>query len=272
MKRPVYIFSFLLVVFLGITAFYFYQQPDKQSLNYIHKHLAESTYKKWNTYFEKIPIEKVNLVPLDSLLTELHFFEDIFIRRLFSLTPEDFDIRGFSYKHEKPTPLKQIGTKIFRREEKTISIIPQYVPMSAYEPLITMMNDATDSTGDRLYVYQGFRSSGRQAFLFLKTLIGMANYSLEKTISFVALPGYSPHNSYSRTGIAFTTQEGAHGFDPDPGITGFDYLPAIEWLKAHSQNYSFYEFSKADYGLRPNIPLWYWIGKQNIGAPMLRDY
>lgn len=118
---------------------------------------------------------------------------------------------------------------------KPFIIPPQYLPVKPYEAYLDMMEAMHNDLGKRLYIESGYRSSAYQLYLFVYYLKNH-DYSVEETVGWVALPGYSEHGAPEFQAIDFINAEGISG-ETDP--EAFERLEEYQWLLQNAGRFGF---------------------------------
>lgn len=113
--------------------------------------------------------------------------------------------------------------------------------------------------GRGILIGSGYRSPAYQLQLIVQMLPHF-DYSLEKTLVHVSLPGASDHNRVDRLGIDFVSDSGIDLAWSD--AAAFTALPQYAWLVAHAREFGF-EPDPPKAGLAVASPWhWRWVGKR----------
>jgi D-alanyl-D-alanine carboxypeptidase len=127
-----------------------------------------------------------------------------------------------------------------------------------WQDYLQMMAGMERDLGKRLYIDSGYRSPGRQAYLFIKYLVTNHNYSLQETARWVALPGYSEHGSPERTALDFINADGINGENPGQTAADFENLPEYQWLVQNARRFHFFLSYPRDNPWGVTFEPWHW--------------
>lgn len=240
MKRILFL-SLILIIFILISGFFFtFIKINYDKLNFIQRNIASSIYEKWENYIQQIEPESRALVDYNLLLNTLNVYEKYFALRVFDINPKEIGFMGPFYSKEKPDSLVKIeNVKLFFNESEVETGI-QYYPLHSYKDYFEMMETMEKEIGKRLYIDSGYRSPGRQAYLFFKYLVNSNEFSLKENGRWIAMPGYSEHGSPFNTAIDFINEKGINGFSNNQTAEDFEHLEEYKWLEENAHNFNFY--------------------------------
>jgi D-alanyl-D-alanine carboxypeptidase len=125
-----------------------------------------------------------------------------------------------------------------------------------------MMARMQKDLGKRLYIDSGYRSPGRQLFLFFYYLSHEFGYSLKHNAAFVAFPGYSEHGNPYNTACDLINLKGISGEEKGQRAEDFTALPEYEWMLKNASKFNFYlSYPKGNpYGI--TFEPWHWRWKK----------
>jgi hypothetical protein len=253
----------LLILFSAVFIYIvllFIQRPDYEELNFVHKRFAQLVHDKWETKINSLPKEERAVVDYDILMDELNYFERKFAQKLFSINPNDIGFKGPFYSREKPANLVKIeSVKVGKSEQESETGI-QYCPYQSYLNYERMMKKMEDDIGMRLYIDSGYRSPGRQAYLFFYYLVTSSEFSLLENAKWIAMPGYSEHGHPINNAIDFINEDGINGFSGNQTAKDFEVLEEYNWLQANAHLFNFYlSYPKGNpYGVEFEPWHWHW--------------
>lgn len=227
----------LVVLSLGI---YFIYKTDYTELNPIQKLLAEKIYKKWDNKINSYPKDERVTVDYENLLSELSLFERMLVADIFSIDPKELGFKGPFYSKEKPGRLVKLSSVRLNVNGKEIETGVQFYPEHAYRDFENMISQMKKETGKTLHICSGYRSPGRQAYLFFKYLVTSSKFSLEENARWIAMPGYSEHGSPVNTSVDLENEDGINGIDKGQSPEDFEKLPEYKWLLENAARYNFY--------------------------------
>jgi len=163
--------------------------------------------------------------------------ERAFVKKFLKIEPSAYG-HTQPYLGVKPVPLfmKKIEnqTYLWKGEEKEIPA--QYLPFRAWWAYRKLNKAIGKDIGKPLLIKSGYRSSAYQILTFLYYLVQKHNFDYKKTLSLVALPGYSEHGCPDIQGIDFITTDGVIA---GPEIS-FDKTKEYQWLLKNASKYRFY--------------------------------
>jgi hypothetical protein len=248
---------YILVFCFAVTAAYLllFDISNYNSLPYTQRHTAESVLNTFEKVMDNKPPEERAILDYDSLLGELSFIQRNFANNIFSIEPSELGFKGPYYSRERPSLLMKIeSVKLSDGRETGI----QYLPHHVYADYIRMMEQMEKEIFRRLYVDSGYRSPGRQAYLFFYYLVKSSNFSLNENAKWIAMPGYSEHGHPVNTAIDFCSIEGINGFSNNQTAEDFVKLPEYEWLLENASKFNFYLSYPKNNNLGVAFEPWHW--------------
>lgn len=233
---------------------------DYKELNPIQKKLAENIYKKWDAKIKSGPKESYAITDGEELFNILNPIEKIFVRRIFAIDPAELGFKGPFYYSGKPDKLTKINSVKFTVNGQPKETGIQYYPEKAYKDFLRMNSALKSQTGKTLNIDSGYRSPGRQAYLFFKYLVTSSKYSLKENARWIAMPGYSEHGNPLNTAADLVNNDGINGIDDNQSAEDFERLPEYKWLSENAANYNFYlSYPKNNkYGVAFEPWHWHW--------------
>lgn len=215
---------------------------------------------------EKLKIErqekddKLPIISFKYLYKILNKIEKEFVIDLLELSPKEYGFKG-SFLGIKPVPLflKRIKNQKYIEggEEKEIAI--QYLPLKIWHAYKKLNRAIQKDLEKQLLVKSGYRSPAYQALIFLYYLVEKYKFDHARTMSLVAIPGYSEHGYPPRQAIDFITQNETVWEDE----VRFGETEEYKWLLKNANKYNFYlSYSKNNpWGVA--FEPWHWHYKKS---------
>lgn len=217
------------------------QNPLYKELNPVHKYLANNVVDKWEAKILTIDADRRAIVDYDTLFAELNFFERRLVKKVFDINPADLGFRGKFFSLEKPNNLKLIeSVTLIDKDGEEYKTGIQYAPPHVYIDFVKMNKQMQSDIGKKLFIDSGYRSQGRQAYLFFFYLVRSNNYSLSENAKWIAMPGYSEHGNPIRTSLDLVNENGINGFNKGQTAADFENLKEYEWLLRNASTFNFY--------------------------------
>ncbi len=259
MKKILLLLVFASIAFILCGIFLFYSPINFDKLNFVQRFATKSIFEKWDEYLQNIPKEIRAIVDYDTLMNQLNFYERNFAERIFSIDPKELGFKGPKYSKENPGKLIQIESVKVGKGETGI----QYCPEHSYNDYLLMMQKMKNDIGKQLYIDSGYRSPGRQAYLFFYYLTTSSEYSLKENAKWIAMPGYSEHGNPINNAIDFVNEDGINGFSENQTAADFEALPEFEWLMKNANQFNFYLSYPKDnpFGVAYEPWHWHWAEK-----------
>lgn len=224
-------------------SFYFYISFTKinlTKLNFFHRLLLKQTVKKWEKYTNSIPKEKYAITEYDALISLLNFLEKYLVNQILSIDPKNLGFNGPFYSLELPDNLKKINSVKFKGKGEGGETGVQYCPNHSLNDFIAMDIAIFNEIGKHILIDSGYRSPGRQAFLFINYLVKDNDFCLKENGRWIALPGYSEHGSPINNAIDIATEDGINGFSDEQTAEDFETTEEYKWLIKNAHLYNFY--------------------------------
>lgn len=253
-------FYFFLLPFIGGAAIVlanFFSPPNYNELNFVHRFVATGIVGKWEKFNLLLPADERAILDYDSLINQLNFYEKDFVEKIFSINPKELGFKGPFYSKEKPTRLIKVENVILDLS-KNIETGVQYCPPQSYQDYLRMMTAMKEQIGKQLYIDSGYRSPGRQAYLFIYYLVRDADYSLLENARWIALPGFSEHGNPINNAIDFVNEDGINGFSRGQTPEAFENLPEYKWLQENGNNFNFFLSYPKDNPHGVAFEPWHW--------------
>ena len=192
-------------------------------------------------------------------MNELTFWEKDFAIRIFNIDPASLGFKGpfYSIKSVKADLVKIPSVK-FENSQGEHETGIQYCLSNIYDDFERMNEVMKQDTGKRLYIESGYRSPGRQAYLFIKYLVNDNGYSLEENAKWIAMPGYSEHGHFSNHAIDFVNEDGINGFSKGQTASDFENLTEYKWLLERASEFNFYISYPRNNQLGVEFEPWHW--------------
>ena len=218
------------------------------------KELTKSLLKKI-TETEK---EKFSIADLDTVYSFLNKKEIAFLKKLLTIDPHDYDIKG-EYLGIQDVPKDLVEIKGQRYETGTEEqgyheIGESYLPRKVYKAYEKMNKAMFNDIGKKLLVRSGYRSPAYQLFL-LGWYLNMYDFDVGKTLERVAMPGYSEHCVADNVAIDFITEDGVPQEHDD---RCFEDTQEYKWLLKNAEKFGFKESFPKGNELGTMYEPWHW--------------
>ncbi len=201
-------------------------------------------------------LEKVNKAKesgIESRLISFAFLNKILdtserslIKKVLGINPRNFGFKG-----------KFIGIKPVPKNLCKIShpkIQNQFLSRRVFSAFNKMNGAMFAEIGKRVEILSGYRSPAYQAIVFLWNLRAK-KYNLQKTISAVALPGYSEHNDAKNTSIDLISTGTKISLTTTPT---FAKTAQYRWLQKNAHKFGFTESFPKKNKLGVIYEPWHW--------------
>lgn len=268
----------VIIIGLGIGLYrHVYISVDYTILNGQQKMLTKSIAEKWQKKIDSIPEDQQNKVKLSELKAELNYFEQLFVDRILSIPGKDLGFKAPYMGIDEPSELVLMPNKIFSvpNTTKVYETGAQYYPKAAAEDFGKMVTQMKSDIGKEIWNDSGYRSPGKQAYLFFKYLADETEdgnkYSLLENAKWIALPGYSEHGSSKTPAFDFAVEGGDSMFLKADGKkmsneeqqTFFENTAEFKWMQAHAQDYHFYLSYPKNNPTGVSYEPWHWKWEKN---------
>ena len=236
MKKIIIVTVSIFIAILAYIILLFIEKPDYKYLNFVQRIITNKIAAKFDEKLNEIPKDKRTIVDYDTLLNCLNFYEKNFAKRIFRINPKDLGFKGPLYSVAKPYDLIEVpSVKVGYRQTGI-----QFCPKHSYEDYLKMADQMQKDLGSKLYIDSGYRSPGRQAYLFFHYLATSSKYSLVENAKWIAMPGYSQHGDPTDNAIDFCNQYGINGFSDNQTSADFIKLPEYKWMLENAGKFNFY--------------------------------
>ncbi len=258
MKKALGLLILIIVVGLVDIFYLYFKNPDIERLNFVQRYVTTSINNTFSEKLASMPKDDRAIVDYDSLMNDLNFIQRNFAERIFKINPKELGFKGPFYSTDKPTDLVKVqsvklGTGPDARETGV-----QFCPRHSYKDYLRMVAQMKTDIGKVLYIDSGYRSPGRQAYLFFHYLATSSDFSLKENAKWIAMPGYSQHGSPVNNAIDFTSAEGINGFSNHQTSADFERLPEYKWMVENAADYNFYLSYPKDNTNGVAFEPWHW--------------
>jgi hypothetical protein len=251
------LFLVLLLFIAAVIIFFsymFYSEINFEQLNFVHRWTAKRVFERFDEYSESLAKDERAVMDYDSLINQLNFVERNFAERVFQINPREIGFKGPKYSKEKPGKLVKVeSVKVGDRETGI-----QYCPEHSYNDYLLMVEKMKKDIGKQLFIDSGYRSPGKQAYLFFYYLTTSSEYSLKENARWIAMPGYSEHGNPTNNAIDFTNESGVNGFEDGQTASDFEALPEFDWLVKNANQFNFYLSYPKDNPFGVAFEPWHW--------------
>ena len=250
----------LLLLVAGIIAYLFFSPINKIKLNSVHRRVVHYINNNWNGYLNALPEKERKIASYENLMYSLNFWERNFAKRVFAINPKEIGFLGPNFGIKPMGETKETQDKTYNYRDVEIKTGVNYLPLHVYTDYNKMNEVMFKNIGKRLDVLSGYRSPGISGQLFFYYLENENGWSLLENAKWIAMPGYSEHNSPTNTAIDFINQDGISGEDKNQTAQDFENLPEFKWLMLNAKNYNFYlTYPKGNpFGVEYEPWHWHW--------------
>lgn len=248
----------ILLIFFGTISFLFFQPVNTKNINPVQKVIISNVNKKWERYVKSLSPEKQNIPDYDTLLNQLNPIELYLVKKIFSINPSTLGFLGPYYGIQTPGQLTSYPNKKYNIRDIEIETGINYLSPVIAADLEKMNQAMQKDIGKQLDVENAYRTPGLSAKLFLYYLEKENGWSMEENAKWIAMPGYSEHNSYDKTAIDFINQEGISGEDEKQVPEDFENLPEFKWLEQNANKFNLFLSYPKDNNLGVAYEPWHW--------------
>ncbi len=179
----------------------------------------------------------LKIISFTELYSRLNRKEINFIKEFLKINPRKYGFKGeFIGMEEMPRNLVTVkNQKYCPKNGKKKYISDQYLPLEVWLAYWGMNQALHRETGKKLLFSSGYRSPAYQTIVFLRCL-KKNKFDFLRTMTGVALPGYSEHGDLVRQAVDFITID---GIPKDDGL-GFEKTEEYKWLSRNAHKFDFY--------------------------------
>jgi D-alanyl-D-alanine carboxypeptidase len=135
-----------------------------------------------------------------------------------------------------PDDLHEIPPQKFSDKGEPQMTKTHFLPKPTFDAYNALNQKIVSDLGRPLLIASGYRTSIKQALLFL-AILRINNYDIQKTTKRVAIPGYSEHGTPSKLALDFLT---TNGLPASENPEGFEKTSEYEWLLENANYFGFY--------------------------------
>lgn len=249
-----------IVVSMGVAAYIYYLSTkiNLNELNFFQKFIIKQVLNKWKKYVVSIPKEKHAIMDYDTMFNMLNKYERYLIKQILTINPQDIGFKGPFYSLESANNLVKIDSVGFIGKGEGRETGVQYCPEHSYIDFKLMAEKIKEEENLEILIDSGYRSSGRQAYLFVLYLVEDNDFCLKENGKWIALPGYSEHGSPVNNAIDIVNQEGINGFSENQTAEDFEKTKEYEWLVKNASEFNFYLSYPKNNSLGVAYEPWHW--------------
>ncbi len=251
-------YALIVLCLVLITGIYccilFFLPVNLKRLNLSQRYITNTINSTWREYTSTISEDSRSQLDYDCLISQLNPIQKDLVLRILAHEPERFGFRGAFTSTQPAKDLIRLKNITFEANQTgTISIETgiEYLPKHVYKDYLSLNKDMKNDINLKVYVDSGYRSAGRQLFLFFKYLQSENNYSLTENAKWIAFPGYSQHNDPVSTAVDFITSKGING-------ASFEAEPEYQWLVKKAERYNFYLSYPINNPSGISFEAWHW--------------
>ena len=219
-----------------------------------------------------IPEDEQNIVTLDNLKTALNPIEKMFVDRILAVPAKDLGAKWQWYGTDAPSELVKVPNKVFDvpNAKEPFETGPQWYPKAAQADFDAMVAQMKNDIKKEIWNDSGYRSPGKQAYLFIKYLADDSEdgnkYSLTENAKWVTMPGYSEHGYGKTPAFDFALNGGDSLFlKPDGKTMSNEESAALieqsdeyKWMVANASKYHFVLSYPRNNPLGMGFEPWHW--------------
>lgn len=252
---------FLIIIFILIFLYIFFEffKPiSYEKLNPVHKFIAKIVSNKYSKCVLMLPQDEQKKISQKQLSECISPIEKIFVKKVFKINPKDLGFNGSYFGLNEPNDLRKIDGVTLNYKNNPLKISTNYLPESIYNDFLKMNEAMQKDINKKLFIESAYRSSALQGQLFFYYLVKENGYSLLENAKWIAMPGYSEHNSPSNTAIDLINQDGINGDFLDQTDSDFENTDEFKWLAQNASNYNFYLTYDKNNSYGVNYEPWHW--------------
>lgn len=262
MDSPLIIFFVTLdavFIFFAIMLRLYNKKPNKNRLNFVQRFIVRSVLRKWEAFMQTIPDIEQNLLALNTLMNKLSFFQTPLIENMYSIPAEELGIKSPFFSLRNAEELTRIESVTLQTDKGAYQTGTQYFPKVGYADFEAMNKAMLADINKRVYIDSGYRSPGKQAYLFLKYLVTENDYSLLENAKWSAMPGYSGHGDPINTAADFINEKGINGMEEGQTGADFEALEEYGWLQKNAKRFNFQMPYTRDNDCGIEFEPWHWV-------------
>lgn len=243
---------------VGAIVYFFFAPVNYTRLNIIHRYIAKLSLTAIESYLKRLTPEQRMLFSYEELMKGLPPIAKFFVVKLFAIDPAELGFKGPFYSRAAASDPVKIGPVEFQTSEGEYSTGVQFLPKHVLEGYNALAGAMQADLGRKVYVDSGYRSPGRQAYLFIRSIVREYDYSPRGAARMVAMPGYSEHGDPERTAVDFVNSEGINGFNEGQDAEDFERAEEYAWLKKNAAAYHFFLSYPRDNEHGVGFEPWHW--------------
>jgi len=231
MNRNFVIFLIIiLIIIFSYIIFEFFKPISYEKLNPIHRFMAKIVNNKYSKCVLMLPQDEQKKISQKQLAKCISPIEKVFVKRVFNINPKDLGFTGPYFGLNEPDNFTKIDSVTLNYKNNPLKISTNYLPDHIYNDFLKMNETMQKDINKKLFIQSAYRSSALQGQLFFYYLVKENGYSLLENAKWIAMPGYSEHNSSSNTAIDLINQDGINGDFLDQTDLDFENLDKFKIL------------------------------------------
>ncbi len=250
--------AIIIAICIIMYGYYLTMQINLEELNFFQKKVIKRVLSKWKKYVGSIPKDKYAIMDFDTMMNMLNKYERYLIKQILTINPQDIGFKGPFYSLEKANHLIKVDSVRFVGKGEGRETGVQYCPEHSYIDFKLMAEKIKEEENLDIYIDSGYRSSGRQAYLFVLYLVEDNNFCLKENGKWIALPGYSEHGSPVNNAIDIVNKEGINGFSENQTSEAFEATQEYKWLVKNANEFNFYLSYPKNNSLGVAYEPWHW--------------
>lgn len=247
----------VLILFLLAAVDLYYLPINHTKLDPIERYTVKQIVTRWQNNFNQMSKEKQRLITYEDFFNGLNFFEKKYASRIFAIKPDVLGFKGPFFSKDPVQDIVTIPATIIKATSTDVDTGINYLPKNVYADYQKMNEAIKKEINKNLYINSGYRSPGYQAYLFFYYLHSENGYSLNENAKWIAMPGYSEHNS-ANTAVDFINQDGISGEEKGQTSADFEKLAEYSWLQKNANKFNFYLSYPQNNQFGVSYEPWHW--------------
>lgn len=250
----------IFLFFLVIVALTYFLPPDVKKLIWLHRIIVRSLNRKFESKLIKLEEKDRIIIRQQELMDSLNAIEKKIALSILEIARSKTGIKGKFYSLNIPEDLIPIPSVKFRDSNRESGI--QYLPAHVHTDFNKMQESILSETSLPIHVDSGYRSPGRQTYLFFKYLAEDNAFSIQENVKWIAIPGFSEHSHPINTAVDIANDFGINGFSEGQSGKDFEKLDEYSWLIRNASKYNFYMSFPENNDQGISFEPWHWHWEQ----------
>lgn len=197
--------------------------------------------------------EKVAAMTFSELHTDLSAQARKLSERIRSIRPHEYGISRKAVTPQKADNLVVVRNQYYATADGWHEIPPRLVPRHTFRAFQAMNQHLKKDIGYELVIQSGYRSPAYQLFIFLFQL-KTNDWSVDKTLKTVCLPGYSEHAVGHQQALDLR----AGKFYGPHDMYDFARVPSYRWMLENARDFGFSLSYPKENNTGTDFEPWHW--------------